>query len=221
MVITHHGGQCFKVTLGSLALAFDPIAKRSSLSPVRFGVDIVLVTRDHPDMNGIDEVAYGDKVPFVIAGPGEYERQGIVVQGFLSKSMYGLAKGLTEAVNTIYSVQIEDMTLMHLGALTDVESIKEARENIDNVDVLFVPIGGEGVLSPEDAYKLAMSFDPKIIVPMHWSHNGASEGVQDVGKKALETFLKKAGSSGEKVDKLTLKKKDLVGLEGSIVVITP
>ncbi len=213
MVITHHGGQCFKVTLGGLTLVFDPIAKGGTLPPSRFGADIALISRNHSDMNGVEEVTYGEKVPFTISGPGEYERQGIVIQGFLSYSGYGLVKGQEKAVNTIYSVQLEDMTLVHLGALADTELLKEARENIDEIDVLFVPIGGQGVLSPDDAYKLAVSLEPKIIVPMHWSGIGAP--------KALDTFLKKAGSEHEKVDKLTLKKKDLIGREGSILVITP
>src|ERR1019366_6410149 len=107
------------------------------LPSVRFGADIALVSRDHPDMNGVDEVTYGDKKPFAITGPGEYERQGVVIQGFLSKSNYGLGKGETEAVNTIYSVELEDMTLVHLGALSDTELSQEARESIDEIDVLF------------------------------------------------------------------------------------
>ena len=37
MVITHHGGQCFKVTFGDLTLVFDPIAKGATLPSVRFG----------------------------------------------------------------------------------------------------------------------------------------------------------------------------------------
>ena len=156
MVITHHGGQCFKVTFGDLTLVFDPIAKNSTLPPVRFGADIALVSRDHPDMNGVEEVTYGDKVPFVIAGPGEYERQGVVVQGFLSKSVYGLDKGQTEAVNTIYSVELEDMTLVHLGALADTELSKEARENIDDIDVLFVPIGGLSAQASDECFLLPM-----------------------------------------------------------------
>ncbi len=217
MVITHHGGQCFKVTLGGLTLVFDPIAKGGTLPPSRFGADIALVSRNHSDMNGIDEVTYGGKAPFAITGPGEYERQGIVIQGFLSYSAYGLARGQEKAVNTIYSVQLEDMTLVHLGALADSELLKEARESIDEIDVLFVPIGGQGVLSPDDAHKLAVSLEPKIIVPMHWTAPPAGGGAP----KALEAFLKKAGSDNEKVDKLTLKKKDLVGREGSILVITP
>ncbi len=211
MVITHHGGQCFKVTFGDLTLVFDPIAKNATLPAVRFGADIALVSRNHPDMNGVDEVTYGDKKPFSITGPGEYERQGIVIQGFLSKSKYGLGKGEEDAVNTIYSVELEDMTLVHLGALADTELSQEARESIDEIDVLFVPIGGDGVLSPAKAHELAVSLEPKIIVPMHW--NGIGQ------PKSLEAFLKEAGNGSEKVDKLTLKKKDLIGRDGSILVI--
>jgi L-ascorbate metabolism protein UlaG (beta-lactamase superfamily) len=221
MVITHHGGQCFKVTLGDLTIAFDPIAKNATLPSVRFGADIALVSRNHPDMNGVAEVTYGETVPFAITGPGEYERQGVTVQGFLSKSAYGLGKGEESAVNTIYSVQLEDMTLVHLGALADPELPKEARENIDEIDVLFVPVGGDpssklgtsGVLTPAQAHELAVSLEPKIIIPMHWSGMGAP--------KALETFIKEGGGRSEKIDKLTLKRKDLVGRDGSILVVTP
>lgn len=213
MVITHHGGQCFKVTFGDLTLVFDPISKNGTLPAVRFGADIALVSRNHPDMNGVEAVTYGDKVPFVVEGPGEYERQGIVIQGFLSKSQYGLAKGQTEAVNTIYSVDLEDMTLVHLGALSDTELTKEAREGIGEIDVLFVPVGGDGVLTAAKAHELAVSLEPKIIIPMHW--NGMGDA------KALEVFLKESGNGSEKLDKLTLKKKDLVGRDGSILVLTP
>src|SRR3990167_861799 len=97
MVITHHGAQCFKVTLGDLALVFDPISKNGTLPAVRFGADIALVSRNHPDMNGTDEVSFGGKEPFVIHGPGEYEKDGVTIQGFLTKSQYGLPKGQKEA----------------------------------------------------------------------------------------------------------------------------
>jgi len=213
MVITHHGGQCFKVTLGDLTLVFDPISKGGALPSVRFGADIALVSRNHPDMNGIEEVTYGEKVPFAVTGPGEYERAGVTIQGFLSRSAYGLSKDQESAVNTVYAVELEDMTLVHLGALSDPELSAEARESIDEIDVLFVPVGGDGVLSPSAAHELAVSLEPKIIVPMHWSGIGAP--------KSLETFLKAAGNGSETVDKLTLKKKDLIGRDGSILVITP
>ena len=219
MVITHHGGQCFKITFGDLTLVFDPIAKDATLPAVRFGADIALVSRNRPEMNGVDEVTYGEKKPFAVTGPGEYERGGVVIQGFLSNSKYPTSPQkatkdtVVEYVNTIYSVKLEDMTLVHLGALSDTELSQEARESIDEIDVLFVPIGGDGVLSPAKAHELAVSLEPKIIVPMHWSGIGSA--------KSLEAFLKEAGNGSENVDKLTLKRKDLVGRDGSIIVVTP
>ena len=145
MVITHHGGQCFKVTLGDLTLVFDPIAKGGTLPAVRFGADIALVSRNHPHMNGISELTFGSSDPFRIQGPGEYERAGVTVQGFLTKSQYDLPKGTLDAVNTVYAVALEGMTLVHLGALSDVMLDRVAREAIDEIDVLFVPVGGARV----------------------------------------------------------------------------
>ena len=213
MVITHHGGQCFKVTFGDLTLAFDPISKGATLAPVKFGSDIALISRNHPDMNGAVEVAFGEKQPFVISGPGEYEKDGVTIQGFLTKSAYGLKKGEAEAMNTVYSVKLEGMTLVHLGALSEPALPAEAKEGIDEIDVLFVPVGGEGVLDAAQASKLATMLEPKIVIPMHWSGMGAP--------KSLEQFIKEEGGTSEKTDKLTLKKKDAADKDGAIIVIPP
>ncbi len=213
MVITHHGGQCFKVTFGDVTLVFDPIGKGGSLPAVRFGADIALVSRNHADMNGVAEVSFGGKEPFAITGPGEYEKGGITVQGFLTKSEYELPKGVGNAVNTVYAVKLEGMTIVHLGALSDTSLPQEARESIDDIDVLFLPVGGDGVLDAAAAAKLATILEPKIIIPMHWSGMGHAD--------ALKDYLKEAGSEGEKVDKLTLKKKDTADKEGAIIVVTP
>lgn len=213
MVITHHGGQCFKVTFGDLTVVFDPIAKGASLPAVRFGADVALISRNTPDMNGADEVSFGGKEPFVINGPGEYEHSGVTVQGFLTKSQYNVPKGQLDAVNTVYSVALEGMTLVHLGALSDTVLSHEAREAIDEIDILFVPIGGDGVLTPSEAAKLAVSLEPRIIIPMHW--NGMGE------PKSLEQFLEEGAGESEKVEKLTLKKKDTAEKSGAIIVITP
>lgn len=213
MVITHHGGQCFKVTLGDLTLVFDPISKGGTLPAVRFGADIALISRNHPDMNGAKEVAFGDKEPFVITGPGEYEKEGVTIQGFLTKSEYGLSKGQPNAVNTVYSVKLEGMTLVHLGALSEGALPQEAREGIEEVDILFVPVGGDGVLDAAEASKLATFLEPKVVIPMHWSGMGEP--------KSLEAFIKEEGGEAEKVEKLTVKKKDVADKDGAIIVIQP
>lgn len=213
MVITHHGGQCFKVTFGDLTLVFDPVSKGGTLPAVRFGADIALVSRNHPDMNGLEEVSFGGKEPFAITGPGEYEKEGVTVQGFLTKSEYGLPKGESQAVNTVYAVKLEGMTLVHLGALADGALPPDAKEAIDEIDVLFVPVGGDGVLDAAEASKLATMLEPKVVIPMHWSGMGAA--------KSLDQFIKEEGAEAEKVDKLTLKKKDAAVKDGAIIVVTP
>jgi L-ascorbate metabolism protein UlaG (beta-lactamase superfamily) len=213
MVITHHGGQCFKVTFGDLTLVFDPISKKGTLPGVRFGADIALVSRNHPDMNGTEEVTYGDKEPFIISGPGEYEYKGVTVQGFLTKSTYGLGKGQEEAVNTVYAVKLEGMTLVHLGALSEATLPQAAKEGIDGIDVLFVPIGGEGVLDAPSAGKLSTLLEPHIVIPMHWSGMGKP--------KALDAYLQEEGGADETTEKLTLKKKDALDKDGAILVLKP
>jgi hypothetical protein len=79
-----------------------------------------------------------------------------------------------------------------------------------DADILFTPIGGGEVLSAPEAYKFAVSLGARLVIPMNYD------------AKALDAFLKEGGvNKVEPVDKLTLKKKDLDGKEGDIVVISP
>lgn len=208
MIITYHGVDFFKVSFGETTIAINPISKDSKLKSIKFGSDITLISLNSPDHNGSDVTSRGEKEPFVINGPGEYEVSGVFIKGFLSKSEYGGQ----EKINTIYTVNLEGMNLCFLGPLSDEKLSSETKAEIDGVDVLFVPIGGDGVLDPAVAHKLAVQFGPKIIIPSHFG---------DVGdKNALKVFLKEAGEEGVKpVDKLTIKKKDLDDKEGDVVVL--
>jgi len=207
MIITFLGGESFKVSFGDTILAFNPISKDSKLKPVKFGADVVLSTINHPDMNGAEQVTFGEKKPFSITGPGEYEVKGVFIKGFGSESNYDGEK----RINTIYSVSLEGMNICFLGAISQETLPKDADEAIDGIDVLFVPIGGEGVLEASKAYKLAVSLEPKLIIPMHYGDLG--------DKDALKTFLKEAGENPKPEPKLTLKKKDLEGKDAEVVVL--
>jgi len=207
MVITHHGGQCVKVSLGDTTIVFDPIGKGAPVPPSRFGADIAFISLFDPLTNGAEQVAYGEKDPFVIDGPGEYEVGRVLARGYGAPSTYGGK----ERITTVYLVTLEGMTIAFLGALGMPELPQEAREAIEHIDILFVPIGGDGVLTPAEAHKLSVKLEPSIIVPIHF------DGVGEKG--SLEAFLKEASSTATPVDKLTLKKKDLDGKEAEVVVI--
>ena len=208
MIITFQGLESFKVSQGDTTIALNPISKDSKFKSSKSGADITLITTNHPDLAGKDSTSRGEKESFVINGPGEYEVKDVGVKGFLSESMYGGQK----RVNTIYQISFEGMKLCFLGALSNPSLSPETIEAIEDVDILFVPIGGEGVLDPASAYKLAVSLEPKIIIPMHYGQIGE--------KKALEIFLKEGGEEKlEPQDKLVVKKKDLEGKEGEVVIL--
>lgn len=207
MVITFLGGEFVKIQFGDTILAFNPISKDSKLPTAKFGADIVLSSLNHIDMNGLDQVSFGEKKAFAVTGPGEYEVKGVFIKGLAAESGYDGEK----RINTIYTVSLEGMNICYLGAINQAELPKEADEAIDEVDILFVPIGGHGVLEPAAAYKLAVSISPKIIIPMHFGDIG--------GKDALKAFLKEAGESPKPTGKLTLKKKDLEGKDAEIMVM--
>ncbi len=209
MIITYLGCEFFKVQFGDTTIALNPISKDSKLKPTRFFADIALVSLNDKDMNGVENLSYNGNDPFVINGPGEYETKGVFIKGFGSVSNYG---GV-EKINTIYSISLENMNLCFLGALSDINLSAEVKEALGEVDVLFLPIGDEGVLDPVKAEKLAVELEAKIIIPMHYD---------DVGTKdVLKKYLKEAGEEKiEAVDKLTLKRKDLDGKEGDTVVLS-
>ncbi len=208
MIVTHFGAEAFKVQLGDTVIAFNPISKDSKLKPARFGADVVLSSLPHVDMNGSEQMEFGEKKPFVIAGPGEYEVQGIFIKGFGSESMYGGEK----LYNTVYFLTLDGIKMCFLGALSKPELPNEALESAEEIDMLFVPTGGEGGLAASEAGKLAVSLEPQPIIPMHWSGIGS--------KDALKTFLKEVGKDVKEEDKLTVKKKDLEGKVGEVCVLS-
>jgi L-ascorbate metabolism protein UlaG (beta-lactamase superfamily) len=204
MIITYHGGQCFKVSFGNTTLAFNPISKKSKLESTKFGSDVALVSMWHPDFNGVDQVAHGNKQPFVVDGPGEYEIGSVIARGFGVKTIYDKQP----IFNTIYQVWLEDMNIVFLGALADLEIDPKILSELGDIDILFLPIGGGDLLTVPQASKLAVKLEAKLIIPMQYDAD------------ALKQFLKEEGEEGLKpVDKLVLKKKEVSVLTGSVAVL--
>jgi L-ascorbate metabolism protein UlaG (beta-lactamase superfamily) len=205
MIITYHDGECVRASAGDTTLVFGPVSKQSkNFKPTNFGADVAFISLNHPDMNGADEAGRGDKQPFLVTGPGEYEVKGITAAGFVSTSHHGGG----ERINTLYAIEFDGLSVLYLGALSEPDVPKELLE-MDSPDILIIPIGGNGVLSPADAQKLAVKLEAKIVIPVHFDD------------KSLKQFLKEAGEEGVvPVEKLTLKPKDVVGKENEVVVLS-
>ena len=192
-----------KVSFGDTTLAFNPISKKSKLKQAKFGSDITLVSQLHPDTDGVENVTHGDKKPFLITGPGEYEVKNVTILGFPGETEYGG----TSVINTVYVVMLEGMKLCFLGNQSNSELSTPALEALDGVDVLFVPIGSNGVLDPNKAHALGVKLEANVVIPIVYDD------------KSLKEFLKEEGSSVKPTDKLTLKKKDVDEMSGDVVVL--
>lgn len=204
MIITYFGKQFFKIGQGEMVLAFNPVSKASKTGiSTHFGADIALITTNHPDYNGAEQLSFGEREPFVIRGPGDYEIREIFIKGV--ESVAEISGG--KYINTIYLFTLDGISIAFLGALSNPELSKDSREAIGSPDILFIPVGGEGMLDAKGAGKLASSLEPKLIIPM------------DYDDKSLKAFLKEMGDEAETTEKLTLKRKDLEGKEGEVVVL--
>lgn len=207
MVITYFGKAYFKVTLGDLTIAINPPAKESKAftKPARFGADIALISLHHADYAGKETVSLGDKEPLVIDGPGSYEIQNIFFTGAGVKTIFDGK----EKINTVYGFELDGIKIAFFGVMND-ESLltPEAKELLGSADMIFVPIGGGNALDPAHAYKSALSFEPNVVIP--YEYDNAS----------LARFLKEGGQEKtEPLDKYTLKRRDLDGKQGTIVVL--
>ena len=204
MILTYHDGFCVRASAGDTTIVFGPVSKQSkNFKPTNFGADVAFISLNDSDMNGVAEAGRGDKQPFAVIGSGEYEIKDISAFGFASTSKYGG----DEKINTLYSVIFDGLTVLYAGAVGSTELPKDISE-MDAPDILIVPIGGNGALSPSDAQKLAVNLEAKIVIPVGYD------------EKTLKQFLKEAGAEGTKAEeKLTIKKKDVVGKENEVVVL--
>jgi L-ascorbate metabolism protein UlaG (beta-lactamase superfamily) len=205
MVITYLGGQCFKVSFWDTTLAFNPISKDSSnFSPVKFGADVAFLSTNHEDHNGVAQVTYGEREPFVARGPGEYELGEVTARGFGVKTTYDGA----ECYNTVYYVTLEGINMLFVGALQDPKLDPKILEEMGDIDIIFVPVAGGDVLDAAAAASLAVKLEARVIIPMQYD------------KDSLKLFLKEAGAEDVKPEeKLTVKKKDILTMEGQVVIL--
>lgn len=207
MIITHFGREHFKLTVGDLTVAINPVSKDGKGKIVKYGADVTLITTNHPDYNGAEQTEHGEKVPFVIRGAGEYEVKDIFIKGFGTVTKLKDGKKENNYQNTSYVLTIDGIRVTFLGALTEALS-PEHKEIIDETDVLFIPVGEDGFLmNAYDAQKLSVALEPKLVIPM------------DYNEQSLPIFLKEAGAEKvEPVEKLTIKKKDIEGKLGEVIL---
>ncbi|OGY30112.1 MAG: hypothetical protein A3F35_03325 [Candidatus Woykebacteria bacterium RIFCSPHIGHO2_12_FULL_45_10] len=201
MDISWLGHASFKLKGKAATVVTDPFDERVGFKFPKTEADIVTVSHGHFDHNAASAVG-GE--PFVIDGPGEYEIKAVSVIGV--ESFHDEKKGAERGKNTLFNIQMEGVNIAHLGDLGQEALTTEQIEELGNVDILLIPVGGYYTIDGAAAAKIVAQLEPKIVIPMHFAASGVA--IKEI--EGVEKFLKEmAKEAPEKLPKMVISKEKL------------
>ena len=182
MDITWLGHSCFRIRGSHATVITDPYPPDLGYSLGKPTAHIVTVSHQHPGHSYVQGVSGGPKL---ITGPGEYEIRGVLVIGVAT--FHDADRGRKRGRNTVYIMEVDEVSVCHLGDLGHVLTAEQVEE-IDNVDVLLLPVGGVSTINAPMAAEVVRRLEPKVVVPMHYKTQAIS---RELG--SVERFLKEIG----------------------------
>lgn len=218
MNIVWYGQSCFQISSSQgknnhISMLIDPFEEKIGLKlPRKLEADVVLITHEHDDHSNIKKVSGS---PLVIDGPGEYDIKGVYIKAI--PAFHDDSQGEKRGSITIYTIGTEQLKLCHLGDIGQKELTSEQLEEIGDVDILMLPIGGTYTIDAKDAIKIMAQIEPKITIPMHYKLAKLK-----IKLDGLDKFLKALGiKSPADLPRLSIKKKDISSEEAKIIVLKP
>lgn len=180
---------------------YDP--KMVGLKFPKTEADIVTISHHHGDHDYKDGIS-GE--PLVIDWPGEYEKNGVRIFGY--KSFHDNKQGAERGENILFKFEVENISILHCGDMGVVPN-QELLDEIGDVDILMVPVGGFYTIGPDEATEVVKKIEPSLVIPMHYNDPALDQ--KTFGKLVpLADFLKKFGmEKPEMIDQLTIKKEEL------------
>ncbi|MFH1031355.1 MAG: MBL fold metallo-hydrolase [Chloroflexota bacterium] len=182
MDITWLGHSCFKIKGNRTTIITDPYSPDLGRSLDNPEARIVTVSHQHPGHSYVTGVA-GE--PKLVTGPGEYEISDVFIIGL--GTFHDGEQGKQKGKNSVYLLEVDGVSICHLGDLGHVLATNQVEE-IGNVDILMIPVGGVSTLNASTAAEVVRQLEPKIVLPMHYK-------TKDFGRQLepVERFLKEMG----------------------------
>jgi len=193
MDIEYKGGNCVVLTIKKNVVVVDP--KLSDLNLKDQGPNAAVQLLTQPQFG-----APHNEDALVINGPGEYEVADISIRGVAARAhMDGPDDGKKA---TMYSIVAEDISVVVTGHIHP-DIAEDQLEALGMVDVLIVPVGGNGyTLDAKGAVEVIRKIDPKVVIPTHYADGATSYAVPQAD---LDVFVKELGATVENSNKLKLK----------------
>ncbi|MGH2974922.1 MAG: MBL fold metallo-hydrolase [Solirubrobacterales bacterium] len=175
MRVEWHGQSAFTLAAPEAKVFIDPFAEMGSLAErgIRFeyppievdGVDLLLVTHEHRDHNGVGAVGGEPTVLRSTAGRHNLAPIGEVVA---VASEHDPAAGTERGPNTIFVFELDGLRVAHFGDFGQSELRSEQAALLGNLDLLILPVGGGPTIGAKQAAEIVERLAPRWVVPMHY-----------------------------------------------------
>jgi L-ascorbate metabolism protein UlaG (beta-lactamase superfamily) len=168
------GHSAFRLSGGGSTVVLDPFGEmdQSGAGELRWGyppiprlaADLVLISHEHPDHNGLEAVGGAQAV--IRSTAGRFDSPIGEVIGVASE--HDQSAGTERGPNTIFVFSLGGLRVCHFGDFGQAELRAEQQEAIDEVDLLFLPVGDGPTIGARGAVEIARRLAPAWVVPMHY-----------------------------------------------------
>jgi len=191
--VEYKGANCVVVSSKKSSIVVDPKLSLVGLKDASVKDAIELATEARFAINS-------DDAKLVIEGPGEYGIADFDIKGIAAQRHLDTEND--PKASTIYRIETNEVRAVVLGNVYEKLS-EDQLEEIGVVDVVIIPVGGNGyTLDATGAATIIRQIEPKIVVPIHYADSNIN---YEVAQGELETFTGELGAPVEEAPKLRLK----------------
>jgi L-ascorbate metabolism protein UlaG (beta-lactamase superfamily) len=174
MRVDWYGQAAFRLSGRDATVFIDPFGDISGLTargvqfdyPSISGVDadLLLITHEHVDHNGVEAI---DGEPAVLRSTaGRLESPIGEVVAIASE--HDAAAGTERGPNTIFVFDLDGVRVAHFGDFGQAALRDEQAAAIGEVDLMFLPVGAGPTIGADEAAAIIERLKPRWVVPMHY-----------------------------------------------------
>jgi L-ascorbate metabolism protein UlaG (beta-lactamase superfamily) len=175
MRVSWHGQSAFTLDGDAATVFIDPWGDMSSAASRRIewgypeissppAVDLLVVTHEHSDHNGVEKIDGEPALVRSLAGTHESPLGKVVA---IASEHDGVA-GTERGPNTIVVFELDGIRVAHFGDFGQPALRPEQRAHLERIDLMFVPVGGGPTINGATAAGIAIELGATWVVPMHY-----------------------------------------------------
>jgi L-ascorbate metabolism protein UlaG (beta-lactamase superfamily) len=219
MQVEWYGQSAFRLSGGDTTVFIDPFGDMSALAsgrglefdypPIKdVTADLLLVTHEHVDHNGVEAIEGSPAVLRSTAGRFDSPIGEVLAVA----SEHDDAAGTERGPNTIFVFELDGVRVCHFGDFGQSALRDEQASAIGAVDLLIIPIGGGPTIGAQAAAQISNRLEPLWVIPMHYR----TERVNFL--EPADEFLA-AMPDVHKLDSPRLDTADLPDADGTLVAV--